>query len=283
MNRILMIIISLSLLVMINAVFIVSEQNQALVVQFGEVVRFEKEPGLKFKIPLIQEVKLFEKRTLNIIAEEKEIIAKDQKRLITSAFAKYKITDPLKFYQSLRSENVAQSRLISVLDSALRQIIGEFPLASLLSDKRAEIMDKIAIKFNNQAKDFGVQIIDVRLMRTDLPEKNSQGIFTRMQTDREKEARELRAEGEEQAQMITSLAEKERAIILAEAEQKSQKIKGDGDAIASKTYAEVFGQDPEFFEFYHIMTSYKKSFKGDNTQIILSPDNEFLKYMKKYK
>ena len=273
-------IFALLLVIFANSIFIVNEQQQAIVLQFGEVMKIVQTPGLKFKIPVMHNVQYFEKRVLNLNAEEKEVIAKDQKRLIVSAFAKYKIFNPLLFYQSVRNESGAQSRLNSVLDSSLRHIIGAIPLSDLLTDKRTDIMTRIGARFNEQSKVFGIEIIDVRIMRADLPKENSNAIFSRMKADREKEAKEFRAEGNEEAQKIMALADKEKTIILAEAEKKSQILKGDGDSIASKNFATTFSQDPEFFAFYQTMDAYKASLKGENTKIIMSPEHSFFKYLK---
>jgi membrane protease subunit HflC len=268
-----------ALIILSNSIFIVDQTKQALVFQFGEVVRSESNPGMHIKVPFMQDVVYFDKRILNLAAEEKEVIAKDQKRLIVNAFGKYRITDPLKFYQTVRDENGIKSRLNSVLDSSLRQIIGEVPLSTLLTDQRAVLMKRIQQLVNNQAAGFGTTVIDVRIMRADLPKENSESIFKRMQTDREKEAKEFRAEGSEEAQRIKSRADRESKVILAEAQKKAQIVRGEGDAIANKIFASSFNKDPEFFAFYRSMQAYKNSLNSKDTTLILSPNSEFLKFL----
>jgi modulator of FtsH protease HflC len=263
-----------------NSLFILDQREQAILMQFGEAVKTFEEPGLKFKAPFIQNIMFFEKRVLNLFAEEKEVIAKDQKRLIVNAYAKYVIKDPLAFFKTVRDEAGARSRLNSVLDSSLRQTIADVPLASLLTVERADIMAKISQLVNNQVKGFGIDVIDVRIMRADLPKENSDAIYKRMQTDREKEAKEFRAQGAEEAQIIKAKADKERTIILADADKQSQTLMGEGDSIASLTYANAYGRDTDFFAFFRTMQAYESAIKKDNTTVIMSPDSEFLRYFK---
>ena len=281
MKNFLLIISGLILFIGLNSVFTVDERYFGLVFQFGQMVRVEKEPGLKFKIPFVQNVSYLDKRILDFSAPEKEVIAKDQKRLIVSAFAKYKVEDPLKFYQTVTNETGARSRLNSILDSSLRQILGEVPLSQLLTMNRSTIMDRIQKIFSEKSKRFGIDVVDVRIMRADLPTENSQAIYKRMQTDREKEAKEIRAEGNEQSDFITSQANKDKVVIIAEATKKSNILKGQGDAIAAKTYGNVFSQDPKFFIFLRSMEAYKKSFSKENTKMIISPESDFLKFFDK--
>lgn len=262
----------------LTSVFIVEQRQQALVLQFGEVTRVIKEPGLKFKVPFIQKVSLFDNRVLNLSADEKEVIAKDQKRLIVTSFAKYRITNPLKFYQTVRDEAGVRSRLNSILDSSLRQILGEVPLATLLTGERSVIMKNIQQLVNTQSADFGIDVIDVRIMRADLPKENSEAIYRRMQTEREKEAKQFRAEGAEVAQQIKSRADKEAKILLAESQLKAQVTRGEGDGISSKIFADAFNQDPEFFNFYRSMQAYRTTLKKGDTTMVLSPDSEFLRF-----
>lgn len=262
----------------LTSFFIVEQRQQALVLQFGEVVRVIQEPGLKFKIPFIQKVSLFDNRILNLSADEKEVIAKDQKRLIVTAFTKYRITNPLKFYQTVRDENGVRSRLNSILDSSLRQILGEVPLATLLTGERATIMRNIQQLVNTQAADFGIDVIDVRIMRADLPKENSEAIYRRMQTEREKEAKQFRAEGAEEAQRIKSRADKDAKILIAESQLQAQITRGEGDSISSKIFADAFSQDPEFFSFYRSIQAYRSTLKKGDTTVILSPDSDFLHF-----
>jgi membrane protease subunit HflC len=266
----------------ISSFYIVPQFQQALVLQFGEVVRVVKEPGMKWRIPFIQRVEYFDNRILNLHAEEKEVIAKDQKRLIVNAFAKYKITDPVKFYQTVRDEVGARNRMNPVLDSSLRQILGSVPLGKLLTVERANIMQSIQQVLNEQAQGFGITVVDVRIMRADLPKENSEAIYKRMQTEREKEAKEFRAEGAEEALRVRSRAEKERKIIVAEAQKKSQILRGEGDAIAAKISNQAYGRDPDFYAFYRSLQAYNQSLTKNNTHFILSPDNEFFRYFRQH-
>jgi membrane protease subunit HflC len=261
-----------------NSFYIVDQRQQALVFQFGEVVKEVKEPGLHFKIPFIQLIKYFDNRILNVTSDDKEVLAKDKKRLIVNAFAKYKIINPLRFYQTVRDEQGVKSRLNPIFESSLRQVLGETPFASLLTGERSAMMKKIQHLVGSQSAEFGIEVIDVRILRADLPKENSNAIYKRMQTDREKEAKESRAEGAEEAQRIKSHAEKDRRVLIAEANKQSQIVRGEGDAISSKIFADAFNQDPEFFGFYRSLQAYKQSFNKDNTKLVLSPDSEFLKY-----
>lgn len=280
-SPLILVTIILTLLAVINSAFIVNETQQALVFQFGRVINVIKTPGIHFKIPMVQEVDYFDKRILNLTADEKEFTAKDQKRLLVNAFTKYKINDPLKFYQTVRDDLGIKNKLNSIVDSSMRQIIGEFPLSALLTVERTAIMKRIQQLVNNQAASFGVTVVDVRIMRADLPKENSEAIYKRMQTEREKEAKEFRAEGAEEAQRIKSRADKERTILLAEEEKKSQMIRGEGDFISSKTFADAFGKDPDFFAFYRSMQAYLNSFNKNDTTVILTKDTEFMKHFGK--
>lgn len=268
-----------AIILLFNMFFVVAQTQQAIVLQFGESRRIEKEPGLHVMIPFLQNVLYFDKRLLNVTSDDKELIAKDQKRVIISAYAKYRITDPLKFYQTVRTTKGLEARLNNILDSSLRQVIGDEPLAKLLSAERAAIMERIQHIVNKESLKFGIDVIDARILRTDLPNENSAAIYKRMQADREKEAKEFRAQGEEEAQVIQSTSEKEKTIILAKAYNEAQTIKGEGDATASKIYSNAFKIDPEFYGFYRSLEAYKKSFnKDDNTSIVLSPKSEFMKH-----
>ncbi|MFN7039245.1 MAG: protease modulator HflC [Alphaproteobacteria bacterium] len=279
MSKSLLYFITIAFIIVIsNSIYIVDERKQALVFQFGEVVKAEKEPGLHFKLPLIQTISYFDKRILNLVSDEKEVIAKDRKRLIINAFAKYRIIDPRQFYTTVRDESGLRTRLNSILDPSLRQIIGEIPFSALLSDKRSEIMKKIEQQVNQQVKNFGIEVIDVRILRADLPKENSNAVYKRMQTDRDKEAKEFRAEGAEEAQRIKSRADKDRKVLIAEAQKQAEITRGEGDAISSKIFADTFNQDPEFFAFYRSLQAYKQVFDKSNTKLVISPTNDFLKF-----
>jgi len=264
----------------LNSFYTVDQKEYGLVFQFGEIVRVDDQPGLHFKVPMIQSVGYLDKRVLDFTTDDKELIAKDQKRLIVSAFTKYKIVSPLKFYQTVQNEHGAKQRLNSIFESSLRQVLGEVPLSDLLTEKRASIMASIQDISNKESQRFGVEVVDVRIMRSDLPEENQLAIFQRMQSDREKEAKEFRAQGAEQADIITSEADKNRRIILAEAARNGNILKGEGDQEAAKLYVGAFAQDADFFKFIRTMEAYKKSLLKDNTVLYLSPDMDYLKYLK---
>jgi len=268
-----------AVILLFNLFFVVDQTQQAVVLQFGESVRIEKDPGLHVKVPFIQNAMYFDNRLLNVVADEKELIAKDQKRVIISAYAKYRITDPLKFYQTVKTVKGLEARLNNILDSSLRQVIGDEPLAILLTNARSAIMERIQHIVNKESLKFGIDVVDARILRADLPNENSSAVYKRMQSDREKEAIEFRAQGEEEAQIIQSTSEKEKTIILAKAYKTAQTLKGEGDATASKIYSDAFRADPEFYNFYRSLEAYRKSFNNkDNTSIILSPKGEFLRF-----
>ena len=260
------------------SVFIVKEVNQAIVLQFGDPKKIILEPGLNFKIPFIQNVVFLDKRILNLDTPPEEVIASDQKRLIVDAFARFKIVDPLKFYISVGNERVARSRLSTIINSRIRNVLGQQRLQTLLSEDRTKQMSLIQDGVNNEAENFGIKIVDVRIKRADLPQANSDAIFRRMQTEREREAKEFRAKGAEMAITITSTADKEVTVILADAEKQSEIMKGQGDGLRNKIFADAFGRDPEFFAFYRAMQAYEKALIGGDTSLILSPDSEFFKF-----
>ena len=260
------------------SIFIVKEINQAIVLQFGDPKRILLKPGLNFKLPFIQNVVFLDKRILNLDAPPIEVIASDQKRLIVDAFARFQIVDPLKFYISVGNERVARSRLSTIINSRIRSVLGTQRLQTLLSEDRNKQMALIQEGVNNEAENFGIKIVDVRIKRADLPQANSDAIYRRMQTEREREAKEFRAKGAEMAVTITSTADKEVTVILAEAEKKSEIMKGEGDGKRNNIFAGAFGQDPEFFAFYRAMQAYEKALIGGETSLILSPDSEFFKF-----
>ena len=260
------------------SIFIVKEVNQAIVLQFGDPKRIILKPGLNFKIPFIQNVVFLDKRILNLDAPPEEVIASDQKRLIVDAFARFQIVDPLKFYISVGNERVARSRLSTIINSRIRSVLGTQRLQTLLSEDRTKQMALIQEGVNVEAEKFGIKIVDVRIKRADLPQANSDAIFARMQTEREREAKEFRAKGAEMAITITSTADKEVTVILADAQKKSEIMKGEGDGQRNKIFADAFGQDPEFFAFYRAMQAYEKALIGGETSLVLSPDSEFFKF-----
>ncbi len=278
MKKIILPIIAVIAATAFFSIFIVKEVNQAIVLQFGDPKKIITKPGLNFKLPFIQNVVFLDKRILNLDAPPEEVIASDQKRLIVDAFARFQIIDPLKFYISVGNERVARSRLSTIINSRIRSVLGTQRLQTLLSEDRTKQMALIQEGVNNEAEKFGIKIIDVRIKRADLPQANSDAIFARMQTERNREAKEFRAKGAEMAVTITSTADKEVTVILADAQKKSEIMKGEGDGQRNKIFADAFGQDPEFFAFYRAMQAYEKALIGGETSLVLSPDSEFFKF-----
>ena len=267
--------------ILYNTLFVVQEINQAIVLQFGDPKKIITKPGLNFKIPFIQNVVFLDRRVLNLDNPPEEVIAADQKRLIVDAFARFKIVDPLKFYISVGNERVARSRLATIINSRIRSVLGTQELATLLSTDRAVHMGTIQNDVNTEAQNFGITIVDVRIKRADLPPANSEAIYARMQTERQREAKEFRAQGAEMAAKITSTADKEVTVILANANKESEIMRGEGDGKRNKIFASAFGKDPEFFGFYRAMQSYEKALIGGDTSMILSPDSDFFKFFGK--
>ena len=277
-SKFLLPVLVLAGLVTYLSLFTVKEINQAIVLQFGDPKKVIAEPGLQVKIPFIQNVVFIDRRILSLDPAPEEVIASDQKRLIVDAYARFKIVDPLKFYISVGDERVARSRLATIINSRLRSVLGTQSLATLLSEDRAKQMAIIQEGVNNEAKKFGITIIDVRIKRADLPQANSEAIYKRMQTEREREAKEFRARGAEMAVTITSTADKEVTVLLANAKKQSEIMKGEGDGQRNKIFANAFGKDPEFFSFYRAMQAYEKALIGGDTSLILSPDSDFFKF-----
>ena len=264
-----------------QSIFIVQEINQAIVLQFGDPKKIVNKSGLNFKLPFIQNVAYLDKRVLNLDNPPEEVIAADQKRLIVDAIARFKNVDPLKFYISVGNERVARQRLATIINSRIRGVLGKQELATLLSKDRAKQMSIIQNDVNTEAENFGIEIVDVRIKRADLPQANSEAIYARMQTERQREAKEFRAQGAEIATRIKSTADKEVTVILANAKKKSEIMKGEGDGQRNKIFADAFGKDPQFFSFYRAMQSYEKALIGGDTSLILSPDSDFFKFFGK--
>ena len=260
------------------SLFTVKEINQAIVLQFGNPKQVITQAGLQWKIPFVQNVVFLDRRILSLDPAPEEVIASDQKRLIVDAYSRFTIVDPLKFYISVGNEMVARSRLATIINSRIRNVLGKQSLATLLSEERGRQMAIIQEGVNEEAKKFGIKIIDVRIKRADLPQANSEAIYKRMQTEREREAKEFRARGAEMAVTITSTADKEVTVILANADKQSEIMKGEGDGIRNKIFADAYGRDPEFFSFYRAMQAYEKALIGGETTMILSPDSDFFKY-----
>ncbi len=263
-----------------NSIFIVYQTQQALVLQFGDVKRAVSSPGLHFKVPFVQNVVLLDKRILNLDSPVQEVISNDPKRLVVDAFARYKITNPLKFYQSLGNSRVANSRLSTLLNSAVRRVLGAASFIDIVRDKRPQLMQQISRQINAEGKTFGITVVDVRIRRADLPETNSEAIYKRMQTERQQMATEIRAKGNEQSQRIRAKADRDVSVLVAEARRDGEKIRGQGDGERNRIYAEAFGKDPEFFAFYRSMIAYEEGLKGEGTTMVLSPTSEFFHYFR---
>ena len=276
----LIILVIASVFVFLSAAFTVHQTQQALILRFGEAIRIVTEPGLHFKMPIADDAVYIDKRILDLDSESQEVIASDQKRLVVDAYSRYKITDALKYYQSVQSSARANARLSQILNSAVRRVLGESTFEEIVRDKRPELMKRITEQVNNEAAALGMSIVDVRIRRADLPEANSQAVYRRMQTARTKEANDIRARGQEQAKIITSRSDKEAKIIIAEANKISEITRGEGDAGRNKIYAESYGQDPEFFKFYRSMVAYEESLKSGDTRLVISPDTDFFTYFK---
>jgi membrane protease subunit HflC len=272
-----LVVIIVVLVVLFTVPFIVDQTEQALVLSFGQPVRLVEHPGLGFKEPW-QSTIYYDKRLLDYEPPAEEVIAADQKRLVVDAYCRFKIINPLLFYQTMGSELVARTRLNSIISDSLRRVIGGVELQAVVSSKRAAIMLKIRDEVNGQAKGFGIDVVDVRIRRADLPEENSKAIYERMIAERQREAAQFRAQGAQQAQEIRAEADKQRIEIIATAQKQSQILRGDGDADSIRIYAQAFEQDPGFFAFYRSLDAYREALGGSNTTFVLSPQSEFFRY-----
>ena len=276
------IVVVVAILVAYSAAFTVNMTQQAIVLQFGsprgDVIT---QPGLHWKLPYIQNVVFIDKRVMNLDAsqETREITTSDQKRVLVDAFARYRIVDALKFYQAVRDPRLTEEKLQPSFGSALRNTLGDNTLETLVRGDRAGLMKKIQQSFNTTATGLGIEIVDVRIKRADLPSANSLAIFRRMQTEREREAAEIRAKGQEESQRLRSRADRDVTVLLADAERDGQIARGEGDATRAKIFADAFNQDPEFFSFYRSMQAYKASLSADTTTMVVSPDSEFFRYL----
>ena len=265
----------------LSSTFVVQQTQQALVFRFGSVARAPiTEPGLYIKFPFIEKLITIDKRILDLELPQQEVIASDQKRLVVDAFTRYRITDPLRFYQSVNSVAGANIRLTSIVNSSVRTILADATLATVVRADRAGLMHKIRDDVNQQAQGLGLQIVDVRLRRADLPEQNSQAVFQRMQTERQREAADIRAQGSQFSQTIKAKADRDVVVLRADATNKSETVRGEGDAQKNRILAEAYGKDPEFFAFYRSLIAYEASFKPGETRLVLSPESEFLRYFK---
>jgi modulator of FtsH protease HflC len=270
----------LSLTIFFSSIYTLDQRKTAIVFQFGEAVREVTSPGLYIKVPFIQNVEYFDKRVLHIDAEAKELTASDGKRIIVDAFAKFTIQEPVKYYKTVQDFYGASIRLNKILESQMRKVIGRIELTKILSSDRRKIMQEVLRNIKEEAEQFGINVIDVRILRADLPKENSAAIYTRMQTEREKEARMIRAEGREEAARIISRADKESKIILAEAYKDSEIIKGEGDAESAKIFNDAFGKDEEFYSFVKHLQTYKETFSKEGSTFVISPNSKFLKHLR---
>ena len=261
-----------------NSLFFVEQRVQSLILQFGEPIRVIQEPGLNFKIPLAQNVVKFDKRILLFDNSAEEIIAADKKRLIVDAFVRYKIVDPLKFYQTVRFEAALNNRLGSVVNNSLRAVLGRVPLEAVISDRRELLMKEVSDLVAERATQFGISIEEVRIKKADLPSENSEAIYRRMQTERQQEAAQIRAVGEEKARFIRAESEKQKTVLLAEAQRDSDILRGEGDAEKNKILGKAFNQDPDFFAFYRAMQAYSKALTEGDTTMVLSPKSDFFEF-----
>jgi modulator of FtsH protease HflC len=265
-----------------NALFIVDQTQQALVLQFGQPRRVIRDPGLWVKRPFLEDVVLYDNRLLDFEPPQEEVIVSDQKRLVVDTYTRYRITNPLLFYQTANSEVAVRARLNAMVNGSLRRVLGNVTLSALLSQQRSAIMKQIRDEVRDQGKSFGIDVVDVRIRRADLPEENSQAIYARMVSERQQQAAQYRGEGSEAAQTVRANAERERTVILAEAQRDAQRVKGDGDAQSIKIYADAFGQDKEFFAFYRSMQAYRDALTGHSTSFVLTPDSGFFRFFENH-
>ena len=258
--------------------FILHQNQQALVLQFGEFVRQEQSPGLKWKLPVLQQVQFFDKRILDIDTEPQTVTVADKKQLVVDSFARYRIIDPLKFYQRLNNEENARRQLGIVLDSSLRLVLGSSSIEAVVRDDRSKLMEEIQQRVNTVAGNYGVEIVDVRIMRADLPQKIGDSVYERMKTERHQEAARFRAEGEEQLRRIKAEADRRVTVIRANAMRDAEQMRGEGDAERNRIFAEAYGKDADFFGFYRSMQAYEHGLKSGDTRMVISPDSEFFRY-----
>jgi len=275
---VILILLFLAVIVAYSSIFTVSQTEQALVVRLGRPVDVVSEPGLNFKAPFIDTVISIDKRILDLENPSQEVIASDQKRLVVDAFARYRIKNPLRFYQSIGSIQAANIQLTTLLNAALRRVLGEVSFITVVRDEREGLMTRIRDQLDREADQYGIQLVDVRIRRADLPEANSQAVYQRMQTERQREAAEFRAQGGQKSQEIRSKADREATVIIAEANSTAEQTRGVGDAERNRLFAEAYGKDPEFFAFYRSMTAYETGLRSNDTRFLLRPDSEFFRF-----
>jgi membrane protease subunit HflC len=277
------VVIAIVIAVGLSSVYTVHQTQQAMVLQFGNPVVVVRTPGLHWKIPVLQNVVYFDKRLLDFDADPQEVILQDQKRLVVDAFARYRIVDPLLFYQTVGTENVMRSRLGSTVIASLRNVLGSVPFAAVLTGRRSELMHQIRDLVISESKSFGVDVVDVRIMRADLHPDNSPAIFARMQTEREREAKTERAEGAETAQRIRAEAERDRTVLLADAQRQASILRGQGDAEATRAFADAYSRDAEFYAFYRSLQAYRSVLSDGSSTLVLTPDSDFFRYFRDLK
>ena len=264
-----------------GSLYTVNQIQQVIILQFGKPVDVVKDPGLHWKLPFIWDVEHYDKRILDFNLPLEEPIAADQKKMLIDSFARYRIIDPLKVFQTVRTETVIRQRIDALINSAMRSVVGQVPLTSLLSQEREQIMRDIRDQVNAETAQFGIEVIDVRIRRADLPEANSQAIYERMKSQREQEAKKIRSEGSEAAQRIRAAADKDKIVILADARRKGEILRGEGEAESTRIYAEAANQDPEFYDFYRSLLAFRRSMAKQDTSMVLAPGSEFLRYFGK--
>ncbi len=271
------VLVLIALVVGYSTLFTVKQTKQALVVRLGKPVRVITEPGLNVKVPFIDSVIDIDKRILDLESPAQEVIASDQKRLVVDAFARYRIQDPLKFYQTV-GETGASSQLAILLNSALRRVLGEATLTDVVRDVREQLMARVRAQLDHEARSFGIEVIDVRIRRADLPEQNSQAVYQRMQTERQREAAEFRAQGSQKSQEIRAKADRDVTVLLADANSQAEQIRGQGDSERNRIFADAYSRDPQFFAFYRSMQAYEKSLQHGDTRLVLRPDSDFFRF-----
>jgi len=278
LGGVLLVLLAAAAVLVYSSFFAVYQTQQAIVVRLGQPVRVINEPGLNFKLPFVDSVIGVDKRILDLEAPSQEVIASDQKRLVVDAFARYRIKDALRYYQTLGSISGANSQLSILLNSALRRVLGEVTFSHVVRDQRADLMSRIRELVDREATSFGIQVVDVRIRRADLPEQNSQAVYQRMQTERQREAAEFRAQGAQRGQEIRSRADREVTVLVADATNKSEQIRGEGDAQRNEIFAAAFNQDPDFFAFYRSMQAYETGLRASDTRMLLKPDSNFFRF-----
>lgn len=274
------VIVVIAALALYAGAFVVGQTQEALVLQLGRVRAVLKAPGLYFKIPFIENVVYVDKRVLDLDLPVQEVIAADQKRLVVDTFTRYRVINPLLFYQSVGTIPGANQRLTSIVNSTTRSVLAEATFAAIVKDERDRLMKRIRSEVNKQAASLGIEVVDVRLRRVDLPDQNSEAVFQRMKTEREREAADIRAQGSQIAQGIRANADRAVTVVLAEANRKSEELRGQGDAERNRVLAEAYGKDPAFFSFYRSMQVYESALKSGDTRMVLSPDSEFFRFFR---